>query len=62
MTWREYHELTKHSGESLRRTQHYLDWANIRLRQDVFDGPDETLLVIARPEVRLVFACVMQQI
>src|SRR6202166_1980139 len=29
MTWREYHELTKHSGESLRRTQHYLDWANM---------------------------------
>jgi hypothetical protein len=23
MTWREYHELTKHSVESLRRTQHY---------------------------------------
>jgi SagB-type dehydrogenase family enzyme len=29
MTWREYHELTKHSVESLRRTQHYLDWANM---------------------------------
>src|ERR1700735_872795 len=29
MGWREYHELTKHSGESLRRTQHYLDWANM---------------------------------
>jgi SagB-type dehydrogenase family enzyme len=29
MTWREYHELTKHSPESLRRTQHYLDWANM---------------------------------
>src|ERR1700730_15326518 len=29
MTWREYHELTKHSVESLQRTQHYLDWANI---------------------------------
>jgi hypothetical protein len=29
MGWREYHELTKHSVESLRRTQHYLDWANI---------------------------------
>ncbi len=29
MTWREYHELTKHSAESLRRTQHYLDWANM---------------------------------
>src|ERR1700683_4155525 len=29
MAWREYHELTKHSGESLRRTQHYLDWANM---------------------------------
>ncbi len=29
MTWREYHELTKHSVESLRRTQRYLDWANM---------------------------------
>jgi nitroreductase len=29
MTWREYHELTKHSVESLRRTQQYLDWANM---------------------------------
>ena len=29
MTWLEYHELTKHSTESLRRTQHYLDWANM---------------------------------
>jgi SagB-type dehydrogenase family enzyme len=29
MTWLEYHELTKHSAESLRQTQHYLDWANM---------------------------------
>jgi SagB-type dehydrogenase family enzyme len=29
MTWREYHELTKHSVESLRRIQHYLDWSNM---------------------------------
>ena len=29
MNWTEYHELTKHSDESLRRTQHYLDWANM---------------------------------
>jgi SagB-type dehydrogenase family enzyme len=29
MTWLQYHELTKHSPESLRRTQHYLDWANM---------------------------------
>src|ERR1700682_3095527 len=29
MTWLEYHELTKHSEESLRQTQHYLDWANM---------------------------------
>ena len=29
MTWLEYHELTKHSAESLRRTQHYLDWTNM---------------------------------
>ena len=29
MTWREYHEITKHSVASLRRTQHGLDWANM---------------------------------
>jgi SagB-type dehydrogenase family enzyme len=29
MTWLEYHELTKHSAESLRHSQHYLDWANM---------------------------------
>jgi SagB-type dehydrogenase family enzyme len=29
MTWREYHELTKHSSESLRRTERDLDWANM---------------------------------
>ena len=29
MTWREYHESTKHSPESLRRTAHFLDWANM---------------------------------
>jgi SagB-type dehydrogenase family enzyme len=27
--WREYHESTKHSPQSLRRTQHVLDWANM---------------------------------
>ncbi len=29
MIWCEYHESTKHSVESLRRTQHVLDWANM---------------------------------
>ena len=29
MTWREYHEATKHSPESLRRSQHVLDWENM---------------------------------
>ena len=29
MTWREYHEATKHSSESLRRWHHVLDWANM---------------------------------
>src|SRR6202049_4816248 len=29
MTWREYHESTKHSFESLRRAPHVLDWANM---------------------------------
>ncbi|MEX2261395.1 MAG: SagB/ThcOx family dehydrogenase [Bryobacteraceae bacterium] len=28
-TWREYHESTKHSAESLSRTQHLLDWGNM---------------------------------
>jgi SagB-type dehydrogenase family enzyme len=29
MTWRGYHEFTKHSVESLRRTPHVLDWENM---------------------------------
>jgi SagB-type dehydrogenase family enzyme len=29
MTWREYHEATKHTVESLRRARHSLDWANM---------------------------------
>jgi SagB-type dehydrogenase family enzyme len=29
MTWREYHEATKHSVQSLRQTPHALDWANM---------------------------------
>jgi len=29
MTWREYHESTKHSVESLRLSPHVLDWANM---------------------------------
>ena len=29
MTWREYHQHTKHSVESLRRAPHALDWANM---------------------------------
>jgi SagB-type dehydrogenase family enzyme len=29
MTWREYHDSTKHSVESLRRAAHVLDWANM---------------------------------
>jgi SagB-type dehydrogenase family enzyme len=29
MKWREYHESTKHSVESLRRSPHVLDWANM---------------------------------
>ena len=29
MTWREYHESTKHSPESLRRAQYGLDWASM---------------------------------
>jgi len=29
MTWRQYHEATKHSVQSLRRSPHFLDWANM---------------------------------
>jgi len=29
MTWREYHESTKHSVQSLRQAPHVLDWANM---------------------------------
>jgi SagB-type dehydrogenase family enzyme len=29
MTWREYHEATKHTAARLRRTPHVLDWANM---------------------------------
>ena len=29
MTWREYHDSTKHSVESLRRAQYRLDWENM---------------------------------
>src|SRR3981189_851999 len=38
MTWLEYHELTKHSAESLRRTQHYLDWANMPNPFRLYEG------------------------
>ena len=29
MTWREYHDTTKHTPESIRRSQHMLEWANM---------------------------------
>jgi SagB-type dehydrogenase family enzyme len=29
MTWRDYHQATKHTEQSLRRSQHTLDWANM---------------------------------
>jgi len=29
MTWRDYHERTKHSPQSLRRTEYVLDWENM---------------------------------
>jgi SagB-type dehydrogenase family enzyme len=38
MTWREYHERTKHSVESLRRVPHYLDWANMPNPFRHYDG------------------------
>jgi len=48
--WREYHEFTKHSAASLRRTPHALDWANMPdpFRHyegvPVFDLPADPLL------------------
>ena len=33
LTWREYHESTKHTAESLHRSHHVLDWENM---PDVF--------------------------
>jgi SagB-type dehydrogenase family enzyme len=38
MTWREYHELTKHSVASLQRTRHYLDWANMPNPFRLYEG------------------------
>ena len=29
MHWRDYHQRTKHSAQSLKRTQHILDWDNM---------------------------------
>ena len=29
MNWREYHEATKHTAAALRRSPHFLDWANM---------------------------------
>ena len=29
MNWREYHDFTKHSADSLRRSRYFLDWANM---------------------------------
>ena len=38
MIWRDYHELTKHSAEKLRRTPHFLDWANMPNPFRHYDG------------------------
>lgn len=38
MAWREYHEFTKHSFESLGRSPHYLDWANMPNPFRHYDG------------------------
>jgi len=29
ITWRDYHQATKHTPESIRRSRHFLDWANM---------------------------------
>ncbi len=38
MEWRDYHEFTKHTVEKLRRSQHYLDWANMPNPYRHYDG------------------------
>jgi hypothetical protein len=38
MTWREYHEATKHSAESLSRVRHVLDWASMPNPFRHYDG------------------------
>jgi SagB-type dehydrogenase family enzyme len=38
MTWREYHEATKHSVESLRRARHVLDWTNMPAPFRYYEG------------------------
>src|SRR5258708_10048792 len=38
MTWREYHESTQHSVESLRQALHVLDWANMPDSFRHYDG------------------------
>jgi len=38
MTWREYHQATKHSLESLRRARHILDWTNMPDRFRHYEG------------------------
>ena len=38
MTWREYHEATKHSVESLRRMRQVLDWANMPAPFRYYEG------------------------
>jgi SagB-type dehydrogenase family enzyme len=36
--WRVYHEFTKHTVEKLRRSQHYLDWANMPNPYRLYEG------------------------
>ena len=38
MGWRAYHELTSHTAEALRRSQHFLDWANMADPFRDYDG------------------------
>jgi SagB-type dehydrogenase family enzyme len=38
MTWREYHEATKHSVESLGRARHVLDWTNMPAPFRYYEG------------------------
>ena len=61
MTWREYHELTKHSAESLRRNWHFLDWANMPNPFRKYEGVPVMDLPADPPAARISASEVLQE-